>query len=89
MSTPRPEPPFSMWQFAWQLGYTLSIPLVGGVLLGHWLDGRLNTGPWLLIAGLLIGITLSSLAVVRQLNQAMVKINKLGDTSLTKDNHEH
>jgi F0F1-type ATP synthase assembly protein I len=75
MPEKRLEAPFSMWRFAWELGYTLAIPLVGGVLLGHWLDGRLGTGPWLLVAGLVVGVAISSLAVVRQLNQAMAKIN--------------
>lgn len=69
-----------MWRFAWDLGYTLALPLVGGVLLGHWLDGRLGTGPWLLVAGLLLGIGVSSFAVVRQLNKAMARIRELGNT---------
>lgn len=73
-----PEVPFSMWRFAWDLGYTLALSLVGGVLLGHWLDGRLDTGPWLLVVGLVLGITLSSFAVVRQLNRAMARIRELG-----------
>jgi hypothetical protein len=55
--------------------------LVGGVLLGHWLDGRMDTSPWLLLAGLVMGITLSSLAVVRQLNQAMAKINTVSKSN--------
>ncbi len=69
-----------MWRFAWAFGYTLALPLVGGVLLGHWLDGRLGTGPWLLVAGLLLGIGVSSFAVVRQLNKAMARIRELGNT---------
>lgn len=80
-----PEAPFSMWRFAWDLGYTLALPLVGGVLLGHWLDGRLGTGPWLLVAGLILGIALSSVAVVRQLNRAMAHINSLGHTDANSE----
>lgn len=77
-----PEKPsevsFSMWRFAWDLGYTLALPLVGGVLLGRWLDGQLGTSPWLLVAGLVLGIVVSSVAVVRQLNRAMARIRELG-----------
>lgn len=68
---------FSMWQFAWQLGYMLAVPLVGGVVIGHLLDKRFNSAPWLLIAGLLLGITLSTIAVVKQTGQAMKKISEI------------
>jgi ATP synthase protein I len=79
MSKTSPEVPFSMWRFAWDLGYTLALPLVGGVLLGRWLDGRLDTGPWLLVIGLVLGIVVSSFAVVRQLRRALDRIRELGE----------
>ncbi len=38
------------------LGWTFAITLAAGVLGGWWLDGKLGTRPWLLLAGALLGI---------------------------------
>ncbi len=37
---------------SWQLAGSVGL----GALLGWWLDGKLSTGPWLLVAGALFGI---------------------------------
>jgi hypothetical protein len=37
------------------LGIQLPIPALAGALLGWWLDGRLGTQPWLLVAGASVG----------------------------------
>jgi ATP synthase protein I len=37
------------------LGIQLAIAVVAFFFLGRWLDGMLGTGPWLMIAGLLLG----------------------------------
>jgi F0F1-type ATP synthase assembly protein I len=34
---------------------------------GWWLDGRLGTGPWLMIAGIMLGATGAFYSLVRQL----------------------
>ena len=35
-----------------QIGISLLIANLGGALLGHWIDGQLNSGPIFLILGL-------------------------------------
>ena len=37
------------------LGIQLALSIVVFFFLGKWLDGRLNTSPWLMFGGLLIG----------------------------------
>ena len=44
----------SAGQFAGH-GLTFVIAILGGLYLGQWLDRKLGTAPWLLIAGVFIG----------------------------------
>ncbi len=39
------------------LGIQLALSVVIFFFLGKWLDGRFGTEPWLMIAGLLLGVT--------------------------------
>ena len=39
------------------VGIELAISTVIGLLGGRWLDGKLGTEPWLMIVGLLLGVT--------------------------------
>ena len=39
------------------LGFQLAAAVVGFFLLGHWLDNRYDTSPWLKLLGLLLGAT--------------------------------
>ena len=51
---------------AFTLGYTIVLPLIGGVLLGIWLDGKFKSSPILLLASVLMSIFLpTALLVVR------------------------
>jgi len=36
-------------------GLQLAASVVGFLLLGNWLDGRLGLSPWLAVAGLIVG----------------------------------
>ncbi|GAB4225600.1 MAG: hypothetical protein Kow0062_27910 [Acidobacteriota bacterium] len=36
--------------------WTLTAALLAGALGGRWLDGRLGTGPWLTLAGIVLGL---------------------------------
>ncbi|MEN8615362.1 AtpZ/AtpI family protein [Dehalogenimonas sp. THU2] len=38
------------------IGWYISLSILGGVLLGRWLDAKLDTGPLLLIIGLFLGL---------------------------------
>ena len=38
------------------LGFEIVVPIVLGLLLGLWLDGRWGTRPWLAVIGVVLGI---------------------------------
>jgi hypothetical protein len=60
------EKPASSWSalgFAWELGYSIAIPLVLFALGGRYLDKKLGTSPWLLLGGLALAIVLTSIIV--------------------------
>lgn len=59
----------SMWQalgLAWQLGYTIAIPIVVFGLAGRWLDKKYGTSPLLLLVGIFFATIVSSLSVYRK-----------------------
>lgn len=45
---------------AWELGYTIAVPLVVFALGGRLLDRKLDTSPWLLLTGIFISLVVSS-----------------------------
>lgn len=47
------------------LGLQFAIAACGGMLLGHWLDGRWGTEPWLLFGGALLGFVLGIVQLLR------------------------
>ncbi|HEU0016530.1 MAG TPA: AtpZ/AtpI family protein [Longimicrobium sp.] len=49
------------------IGLQFGIVLVAFLFLGRWLDERLGTGPWLLMAGVFVGFALSLLWMYRRL----------------------
>jgi F0F1-type ATP synthase assembly protein I len=57
------EKVWSALSLAWQLGYTIAIPLVVLALTGRILDKRFNTSPWLLLVGIFLSIIISTFAV--------------------------
>lgn len=65
-----------VWELAWGLGFQIAIPLVIFALLGRVLDNKLNTGPWLLLLGVLIAIIVTSLLVYKKVNGIMSDLNE-------------
>lgn len=66
-NSPRDTKP--IWQalsLAWELGYTISIPLVVLALAGRLVDKWLGTTPWLLLVGVLVSIIISTWLVYRK-----------------------
>lgn len=57
---------FSALSLAWQLGYTIAVPIVFLALLGRFLDKKLGTSPFLLLLGVLVSIAVSSWAVYKK-----------------------
>jgi F0F1-type ATP synthase assembly protein I len=57
--------------FAWQLGYSITIPIVIFALIGRLLDKKLETSPWFLLIGILISIIISSYIVYKKTIEVM------------------
>lgn len=57
---------WSALSFAWNLGYSIAIPLVLLALGGRFLDRKLGTSPWMLLGGILVSIIISSFIVYRK-----------------------
>lgn len=49
------------------VGLQFGLGILVFTFAGSWLDRRLGTGPWLLLAGVLLGFGLSALWIYRQL----------------------
>ena len=49
------------------VGWFIGGSIVLGVVVGHWLDSRLNTGPILIIVGLVLGVVIAFYGVYRML----------------------
>jgi F0F1-type ATP synthase assembly protein I len=62
---------FSAVSLAWELGYSIAIPLVLLALGGRFLDKKLDTSPFLLIVGILISILVSSYIVYKKTTDIM------------------
>lgn len=65
---------FSALKLSLELGYTIAIPIVVLALAGRLLDKKFDTSPWILIAGILISIIVSSIALVVKFNAIMKKM---------------
>ena len=58
-----------------KLALTLSVVtlfssnILGGILVGYLLDRWLNTGPWMVIAGIVLGLTSAIIGLIRILNR--------------------
>jgi F0F1-type ATP synthase assembly protein I len=47
------------------LGVELVAPILLGVFVGRWLDGRWGTEPWLLVAGSVLGLVVGFYTFLR------------------------
>lgn len=52
------------------VGLELGLSVVFGVLFGRWLDGKLGSTPWLMLAFLLLGAVAGFRSVVRAVRRA-------------------
>ena len=43
--------------------------ILGGIVVGYLLDRWLNTGPWMVITGIVLGLTSAVIGLVRVLNR--------------------
>ena len=54
---------WSALSLAWQLGYSIAIPLVVLALGGRILDKKFGTSPWLLLSGVILSLFISTFLV--------------------------
>ena len=72
MENNKKQNPWSAVSFAWELGYSISIPLVIFTLGGRFLDRKFETSPWLLLTGLFVSIIIT-LYIVYQKTMKIIK----------------
>lgn len=68
-STPTNKPLWTALGLAWEFGYLIALPLVIFGLGGRWLDRQLGTSPWLLLGGMAVAITLTTIFLVRKFSK--------------------
>ncbi len=64
-----PKLPFAGAARYTHLGMTFAVSVLGGFFLGWWIDDKLETRPWLALAGAFIGATGGFIYLVRTLIQ--------------------
>ena len=60
-----------------QIGISLLIANLGGALLGHWIDGQLNSGPIFLILGFIGGFTAGAVVAARLVQRTLRHLDAL------------
>ncbi len=71
-----------MWQalsLAWELGYTIAVPLVVLALAGRFADKWLGTSPWLLLVGVFVSIIITTWLVYRK-TKAIVSLSPMPES---------
>jgi len=79
-----------VWSAAWRealkvtsLGWDLALPIFGGVLLGHWLDRRLDTGYVFTLGLMMLGVFTGFYNVIRSIQIASHTCSRTDVASLT------
>ena len=62
--------------FAWEMGYTMAIPLVLLALGGRFLDHYLNSSPLFLLISILVSVIISSIALGIKATQIINRVDK-------------
>ena len=60
-----------------QIGISLLIANLGGALLGHWIDGQINSGPIFLILGFIGGFTAGAVVAARLVQRTLRHLDAL------------
>ncbi len=64
--------------FVWELLISLVVPIGLFALLGRWLDGKLDTSPWLLVASFPFAIFVSYKVIRRQAEKLQHDVYDVG-----------
>ncbi len=62
---------FKAWALAGELGYIIAVPIVAFALIGRFADKAWGTSPWLLLAGILISIIISSWLIYKKVREIL------------------
>jgi F0F1-type ATP synthase assembly protein I len=63
----KPEP--SKLALAFSVGTVLTSNIVGGIVIGYFLDRWLKTDPWLAVTGVILGTTSAFIGLYRIMNR--------------------
>ena len=66
MSQDKKSDSWSALGFAWELGYSIVLPLVIFAFCGRFLDKQFDTSPWLFLGGILFSIIVTSIVVYKK-----------------------
>lgn len=76
MEKGQPSPIWQALNIAWELGYTIAVPLVLLALAGRWADNMFHTKPWLFLGGVILAIGTSTLLLVRKFSHLLRDLNQ-------------
>lgn len=60
---------WSSLNLAWELGYTIALPIAILGFIGAWLDKKLGISPALLLIGIALSLIISGIAVYRKVKE--------------------
>lgn len=87
MDTQHEEEKSSAWKallLAWELGYSIAIPIVVFALVGRLLDHWLNTSPIFLLVGIVIAIVTTTLWLTQKAKRMLADIEREEKQTLNK-----
>jgi F0F1-type ATP synthase assembly protein I len=59
------------------VGIEVALSVLVGLIGGHWLDGKLGTGPWLTVVGVVYGVAAAARALYRATRRANQEAEEL------------
>lgn len=65
---------WSALSLAWELGYTIAVPIVILALLGRFLDKKLGTSPFLLLTGIFLSLIITSIGITKKTLKVMKEL---------------
>ncbi|OHA21914.1 MAG: hypothetical protein A2W52_03365 [Candidatus Taylorbacteria bacterium RIFCSPHIGHO2_02_49_25] len=91
-TAPQRNPPggWQLYGLAFEVGYTVAIPLVLFAWGGRYADKTLQTSPWFLLGGIIISIFISSVLVYRKISPILKSqtTNPKSQTNPGEKNHK-
>ena len=81
---------FTAVDLAWDLGFTVIIPIIAFILLGRYLDEKFNTAPVFILIGIILGVFLSSYGAYRMTMKVINKSKRSEEKEMdgSKDNQK-